>query len=71
MLRRWVTSQKGEIPNHTAAKAPKLASHSNGELHVFVLPVSPSLKLTVVTAFAIQFLTVIKHQLCAKLQNIV
>ena len=32
MLRRWVTSQKGEIPKHTAVKAPKLASHLNAEV---------------------------------------
>ena len=32
MLRRWVTSQKGEMLNHTAVKAPKLASHLNAEV---------------------------------------
>jgi hypothetical protein len=32
MLRRWVTSQKDEIPNHTAVKVPKLASHLNAEM---------------------------------------
>jgi hypothetical protein len=29
MLRRWVTSQKGEIPNHTTEKAPNLVRHWN------------------------------------------
>jgi hypothetical protein len=70
MLRRSVTSQKGEIPKHTAVKAPKLASHLNAEVFTSFYLVSQSLKLTVVIAFAVQFLTVTKYQACAELQNI-